>query len=476
MSDEHSHQAMGCAGHPVVQTPNLDRLAAEGAMFENAYTPCPVCTPARASFFTGRYAHQLGTWDNAIPYDGSVPGLSHVLAGHGQRLTTFGKLDFHPEAEYKGLDAHLPLQRTHPQYESFFRGQDIAIDSAQRFRQMGISDHPPRDDKVLQGAVEWLRSKRGSEEPWILYTGFLDPHFPFYVDEERWNRYNALVTDVPDVARPPFDELNEPLRLLRRHFRGEDADAETVRRAHVGYYAMTSRLDDSVGLLLDTLRECGLEENTLVIYTSDHGEQLGHHGLWWKCCMYEESARVPLLMRGPGIRGGTAVKAPVSLIDLLPTVCDAAGVPLPDGLPGRSLLPLARGQGDAARADFAFSEYHAHGVPSGMYMVRWDRWKYVYYSGYGAQLFDLAADPAETVNVLEDPALRNTPAAREAAAEGDRRLRSVCDPDEVSLRALRDQRAIREELGIESFPARHVRTVPHPRFRPDEPQSNMLEV
>jgi choline-sulfatase len=463
MSDEHSYQVMGCAGHPQVQTPNLDRLASEGTLFANCYTPSPICTPARASFYTGQYAHRLGTWDNAIPYDGSVPGIAHYLSRHGKQLTTFGKLDFHPDGVYDGLEAHLPGQRNHPQYESFFRGQDIPINSAARFKRMGVSDRIPPDDRVQDAAVEWLRSKKDSDEPWIMYTGFLDPHFPFFTDEARWNRYEEMVKEIPAIAQPPFPELNEPLRMLRRHFRGDEADAQTVRNAHIGYYAMTSRLDDRVGLLLDTLRECGMEEDTLVIYTSDHGEQLGHHGLWWKCCMYEESVHVPLLMRGPGIRQGALVKEPVSLIDLLPTVCDAAGVPCPAQLPGRSLLPLAKGIGDEYRADFAFSEYHAHGMPSGMYMIRWDRWKYVYYCGFEPQLFDLVNDPSECANLLDDRETRETAAVREALIQCERRLLTVCDPDAVSNRALREQAEIRVELGIEAFPVVHTREVPRPR-------------
>lgn len=463
MSDEHSHQVLGCAGHPHVQTPNLDRLASEGILFANCYTPSPICTPARASFYTGQYAHQLGTWDNAIPYDGSVPGISQYLSEHGKKLITFGKLDLHPYGIYEGLEAHLLGQRMNPQYESLFRGQDIPINSAARFQRMGISDRIPPDDRVQDAAIEWLRSKKDSDEPWIMYTGFLDPHFPFFTDEARWNRYEAMVKEIPDSAQPPFAELNEPLRMLRRHFRGDEADAQTVRNAHIGYYAMTSRLDDRVGLLLDTLSECGMEEDTLVIYTSDHGEQLGHHGLWWKCCMYEESVHVPLLMRGPGIRQGVVVQEPVSLIDLLPTVCDAAGIPSPAQLPGRSLLPLAKGKGDELRADFAFSEYHAHGVPSGMYMIRWNRWKYVYYCGFEPQLFDLDNDPTESFNLIENRETRGSAAVREALTECDKRLRAVCDPDAVSVRALREQEEIRIELGIEEFPVKHTREVPRPR-------------
>lgn len=463
MSDEHSHQVMGCAGHPVVKTPALDRLAREGAMFANCYTPSPICTPGRASFFTGRYVNALGTWDNATPYDGRVRGISQHLHAHGEKLTSFGKLDLHPDGVYEGLEATMSVPRIHAQLESCFRGEQVQQGLEKRFEAMGYRDGECFDDKVGKLAIEWLETKKGEADPWVMYVGFMDPHFPFYASKERWEQYEPLVADIPASAKGPFDRLNEPLRQLRSHFRGDAANEETVRKAHVGYYALTTRLDENVGAILDKLRELGMEEDTLIIYTSDHGEQLGHHGLWWKCCMYEESSHVPLIMKGPGIPKGAVIDAPVNLVDIFPTVCDARNIAAPTDIPGRSLLPLARGEEDPGRADFAFSEYHAHGVPSGMYMIRWKQWKAVFYAGYAPQLFDLEDDPQEMKDLAPDAG--DSPLLSEVLAECEKRLRSVCDPDEVSDRALRFQKGLKEKWGLKpDFSHPGVQAIPRPEY------------
>ena len=302
MSDEHSYQVMGCSGHPVVRTPVLDRLAAEGTQFTNCYTNSPLCVPGRASFFTGRYVHQLGTWDNSTPYDGRVPGISQYLAEHGLRLSSFGKWDFHPEGSYDGLDAELFGVRKKPDIQALFRETGkTRPNTEKRFRDMGIRENLSHDEQVRDAAISWLTERKKAARPWVLYLGFTQPHFPFYVKREFWDYYRGTLQEIPSVAKEPFTSLNEPLLALRRHFRGDVADDEIIRMAHEGYYAAISELDYNVGHVLTTLEEEGLADDTLVIYTSDHGEQLGHHGLWWKCCMFEESAHVPLIMRGPGI-------------------------------------------------------------------------------------------------------------------------------------------------------------------------------
>lgn len=467
MSDEHSGETMGCAGHRKVQTPVLDRLAAEGTLFTNCYTPSPLCTPGRASFFTGRYTHELGTWDNATPYDGRTADIANHLHRNGERLVSFGKLDLHPDGEYEGLEATLWGPRNNPQFESFFRDRDVDMGNELRFRNMGVRREESFDDRVRDAAMEWLRGREDSNEPWVMYVGFLHPHFPFLAPEERWKKYEALVTDedMAPAARSEFPELNEPLRQLRRHFRGDAVDAETLHKAHVGYYALTEELDSNIGRLLQTLKDIGQEEETLIVYTSDHGEQLGRHGLWWKCCMYEESARVPLILKGPGIPQGKRVEAPVSLLDMFPTICDARGILPPTRLPGRSLLPLARGVQDPERADFAFSEYHAHAVPSGMYMIRWQRWKYVYFVGFAPQLFDLEADPHEMRDLYASAA--DSEELQQTLTICERRLRSVCDPEAVDRRAKRFQQATKERLGLTGYVPPKGMPVPHPEYARD---------
>ena len=424
MSDEHSHQVMGCSGHPVVRTPNLDRLAGEGVQFTNCYTNSPLCAPARASLFTSRYVHQLGTWDNTTPYDGNPPGISQYLARYGHRLASFGKWDFHPDGVYEGLQAELFGVRKKPDLEGLFRESGMARHGTEkRFHDMGVREGASHDEQVLEAALRWLRERKQGERPWVLYLGFTQPHFPFYVKKEFWDSYSGSLTELPESAVEPFTSLNEPLLALRHHFRGDAADREVVKRAHEGYYASVSELDQNLGRIFRALEETGLDAETLVIYTSDHGEQLGHHGLWWKCCMFEESAHVPLIMRGPGLQHGARIDTLVSLVDMFPTVCRALDLPEPSGLAGRSLLDPAMGRTDTGRADFVFSEYHAHGMPVGMFMIRWRQWKYVYFVGYRPQLFDLETDPGE---------------ARDLAGAGSLFLRAD-GHDPPSARRMREQ-------------------------------------
>jgi len=482
MSDEHSHQVMGCGGHPVVRTPLLDRLAGEGALFANCYTPSPLCVPGRASFFTSRYVHQLGTWDNSTPYDGSVKGIAQHLSEYGHHLVSFGKWDFHPEGSYPGLQAALFGTRNKPDIMALFResGQSRR-NTEKRFRKMGVRKKISRDEQVREAAIRWLRDQRKGERPWLLYLGFTQPHFPFYVKKEFWDHYSGILKEIPRTAKEPFTSLNEPLLALRHHFRGDLADEEIVRAAHEGYYASVSELDNNVGQILSTLEEEGFADDTLVIYTSDHGEQLGHHGLWWKCCMFEESVHVPLIMKGPGVQKGMRIETLVSLVDIFPTLCQALDLPVPAGLAGQSLLDLAAGKTDSDREDFVFSEYHAHGMPVGMYMIRWHNWKYVYFVGYRPQLFDLAADPEEADDLaamVSDTGAR-TEEIRNVLAECDQRLRSVCDPETVDKRAKAFQAKARRMLrlseagpingvGNANLPVLHPEALPIPTGIPED--------
>ncbi|MCR8632979.1 sulfatase-like hydrolase/transferase [Paenibacillus radicis (ex Xue et al. 2023)] len=479
MSDEHSNNVMGCSGHQVARTATLDRLAKEGTLFTQSYTNCPVCTPARASFFTGRYVNELGTWDNATPYDGQIKGMSQHLAEHGQTMHSIGKLDLHPDGRYDGLEASRPGHRNRIDVGAYFRETGEAKPLVEeRYQRIGIREGLSNDQLALEETVQWLKQrskkqKSNPEKPWFLYVGFSHPHFPFYVKKDYWDYYDNLIKDVPESLNRPFTELNEPLHALRHYFRSDVVDEETIRRMHVGYYALTNELDDNIGTIIRSLEEEDLYDDTLIIYTSDHGEQLGRHGLWFKCSMYQETSNVPLIVKGPNVRQGNRVDHPVSLVDIFPTVCDALSIPLPEDVPGRSLLKLAGGETDESRNDFVFSEYHAHGMPVGMYMIRWSKWKYIYFTGgVQAQLFDLEQDPEEMKDLAAD--LESSPFIQDVLMEGEKRLRSVCDPEETEERAKAFQAKIKQELGLESFnvgdPASSGYVdkkfkVPHPEYK-----------
>ncbi len=451
MSDEHSRRVLGAYGNPVIRTPNLDALASGGALFENAYCNCPICVPSRASFATGHYVHRIGYWDNAFPYRGTPPSWGHRLHDTGHRCDSIGKLHYRGSDDPNGFDNEiLPLHvlngegdvqgmlRRPPPPRASTR--QLAGDAGS-----GDSTYLRYDRDIRDQAIAWLRRVAGAkpEKPWCLFVSFVCPHFPLVAPPEFFNLYDLGKVPLPGL-REPADFPDHPvLRKLREVQNYEDhfRDEKHVRIAIAAYYGMVSFLDDNIGRVLKALRETGLSEETLIIYTSDHGDNLGTRTFWGKSNMYEEAVGVPLILSGPGIPAGRRVRTPVSLVDAYPTIIEAVGEqPTSDEhkLPGTSLRYLIEND-DADRS--VFSEYHAVGSLTGIFMVRFGRYKYVHYEGYRPQLFDLESDPLET----RDLALK---AGHEAiAAEGEKRLRAICDPTEVSERAFRDQERRIAELG-----------------------------
>lgn len=460
MSDEHSWQMMQFVDHSILKTPNLDRLAAESTVFDNCYTPCPVCAPARASFITGKYVNRLGTWDNSTPYDGNTKGLPQQLNEYGKQFICIGKTHFHHEGEYGFSHQEHTGFMHRPDIGCYFRDEKRGrVGAEKRFDKIGIKTEESFDDRVLQASLSWLE-EHAAKDDWVLYVGFLDPHFPFYVKQENWDYFDSLITAVPEALKPPFTSLNEPLNWLRTYFKCEDVPEETVRKLLVGYHCAIAELDERIGTLLDKLDQLKLRDDTIFCYTSDHGEQLGYHGLWWKCCMFQQSAHIPMIIRVPH-QAPSRVHQPVNLVDFAPTVCDYMEIPVMDGVDGASLKGLIEQGTDKGRPDFTFSEYHAHGMPHGMFMIRWKQYKYIYYCNAAAQLFDLDADPAEDYCLIANQP--ENPIVREAQEACHNRLLSVCDPREVDARAKEFQQRMKETLGITEYSTdMGACPVPHP--------------
>lgn len=467
MSDEHSGSAVFSSGDKNVVSPAIDRIAADGVTFSNAYTSCPLCVPARASGFTGQYVCRLGTWDNSTPYDGNVLGLAEHLGKNGVPFYQIGKTHFHCDGEFHFAGAdNLGLLQV-PDLGCYYRDDHVVrIGAEKRFQDISISDGTERfDDKVLKSALSWLEGHQKDAEPWVLGIGFIEPHFPFHIRQENWDYFETLFAkqELPAETLPPYTSLNDSLESLRHYFYGEMATEEIIRKVRIGYYAAIKELDEKIGSILDKLDTLGLAKDTMVVYTSDHGEQLGYHGLWWKCCMFEQSARIPLIVSLPGSPKAVATD-PVSLVDIFPTICDAMHVPLPKPLDGQSVWPLLTNGGNAGRRDFAFSEYNAHGMSGGMFMIRWKKYKYVFYTTEAPQLFDLEKDPKENHDLVKDAG--DTQMVRTVLAECRKRLESICDPFEVTARAKAFQKTMKHELGLpDSYCiGRGGAFVPHPEY------------
>ncbi|MCA2011551.1 sulfatase-like hydrolase/transferase [Cereibacter sphaeroides] len=448
MSDEHQARAMGCAGHPFVQTPHLDALAARGMRFTEAYTPSPICVPARASFATGRYAHQQRLWDNAMPYTGQPRGWGHQLQERGIAVESIGKLHYRYDDDDAGFDVeHMPMQVVGGHgmvWASMRREGERKIRDGRMLGDYigpGTSKYTEYDARVTARTVDWL-TQRGAQDgaaPWCLYVGLVAPHFPLIAPPEFLDLYPPEM--MPEVKlhpstgyrRHPWAEAQNANMDSEAKFR----DPEERLMAMRCYYGLTSWLDHNVGLILQALEDAGLAGDTTVVYTSDHGDNVGARGLWGKSQMYQESTAIPMIMSGPGIAPGTCA-TPVSLIDLSQTLAEHFGGHLAES-PGENLYAIARAPEAPERV--VFSEYHATGSISAGYMLRRGRWKYHYYVGFPPELFDLQADPEELVDLGQDPTHAAIRAELHAA------LCAIVDAEAANAQAFADQDALIARLG-----------------------------
>ncbi len=422
MTDEHSPQWSAPYGNRLVHTPALDRLAAAGITMDNAYCNSPLCVPSRMSFMTGRYVHRIGAWDNGSVLPSDAVTWAHRFAAAGYRTAIAGKMHFQGLDQWHGFQSRLvpeihgagPLGAVPP-----WRAPRGATDPARSgggggARQRILGAGPGRghgvayDEAVRDASVAFLRQRAAGPgaSPFVLCASFISPHFPLLAPTDDFNRYwpDVPMPQLPRGAHPFYDRLLD-------HFDLRGLQAEQVRRARAAYFGLVTFVDRLIGEVLDTLESSGLAEDTLVVYTADHGEMLGEHDLWWKCCFYEHASRVPMLLRWPGRLPAGQRRAEVcSLVDLVATLLSYAGLPAggPDDpagpLDGDSLAdvltPTGVG-GAAAWKNEAFSEYHAHASAHPMRMVRRGRFKLNYVLDEPCELYDLEADPGETRNLAE---------------------------------------------------------------------------
>ncbi len=437
LSDQHNRHALGCYGNPVIQTPHLDRLAESGVRFTSAYTTCPICVPARASLATGRYVHQLGNWDNAFPYDGSVPGWGHQLKAQGYRVDSIGKLHFRTTEDDNGFTEEIdPLHVVDGLGDVL---GCIRENPPLRDHRPGIIGAGPGESTYLDydvrnadSACAWLRQHAQDERPWVLFLSFVCPHPPYTSPQDTYHLYAPENIPLPSQWKMETWPDHPALNYCRQFFGFDKGfDEAVIRKMNAAYYGVCTFLDSQIGRVLDCLKETSLHTDTRVIYTSDHGESLGARGLFGKFTMYDESAGIPLIIAGPDVPQGHVCDTPVSLVDCYPTILEAVGCPLDEPVvdrPGVSLWSIMT-QADLERT--VFSEYHAVGSRNATYMLRDRRYKYVHYVGAPRQLFDLVADPDELRNLAAE--------MPDLTREYEQRLRVTLDPDVVDAHAKADQ-------------------------------------
>lgn len=436
LSDQHNPRAMGNAGSPEVHTPNLDRLAAGGTRFSAAYTPCPICVPARASLATGRYVHQLRTWDNSMPYTGSVPSWHHRLREAGHRVDSIGKLHFRGAQDDNGFSREIePLHIVDGQGDIL---ASVRRDPPRRQAWRGVQEAGPGNSTYLEydrrntaNAKAWLQARAEADEPpWALFLSYVCPHPPYIAPPEYFELYDPDSLTLPPE---PAGSAHPALAWMRQFFSLEDVTETEMRRMMAAYYGVCTFLDDQIGQVLNALTDLGLAANTRVLYSSDHGESHGARGLFGKFSPHDETCAVPLIMAGPEIPAGRTCEVPVNLVDCFQTVLEATGVaeqPEDRDLPGQSLFgTLADEAGDRT----VFSEYHTVGTEDAWYLLRNRRYKYVHFTDRSPLLYDMFEDPLELTNLAALP--EHAARMRGFADE----LRALLDPDSVNAEAHSDQ-------------------------------------
>ena len=414
MTDQLAGPALPVYGHPLVKTPNITALAERGVTFDSAYCNSPLCAPSRASMLTGQLPSRIGTFDNAAEFPAATPTFAHYLRAAGYQTSLCGKMHFVGPDQLHGFEERL----TTDIYPSDFGWTPDWERPNHRFSwyhnmlsvvQAGLCETTNQldyDEEVAFHAVRKIfdLARLGDPRPFFLLISFTHPHDPFAITREYWDRYDHGQIDLPQVSPIPPGQLDPHSRRIQAMCAMDQYELTEarVRNARHAYYAMISYIDDKVGQLLQALQTAGLDENTIVLFTSDHGEMLGERGLWYKMNFFEWSARVPLIFYAPGRFSPFRVGQHISLVDLLPTLVDLAGESvgpaLANTINGHSLLPLLQGN-EKAWPDEVVAEYLAEGATAACLMVRRGRYKYVFCESDPDQLYDLVIDPKELDNL-----------------------------------------------------------------------------
>jgi choline-sulfatase len=397
-------------GHRIVKAPNLERLAGDGVVFERAYCASPLCSPSRASFMTGLLPSRTRVYDNAAEFSADIPTFAHHLRLAGYRTVLSGKMHFCGPDQLHGFEQRLTTD-IYPADYGWTPDWDHPLERPSWYHNMSSvtqaglcvrTNQLDFDDEVVftaeRAIYDFARSR--DERPFLLVASLTHPHDPFAIPRRYWDLYRAEDIDMPG-APMPLESL-DPHSLRLRHVCAMDAETvtqENIRDARRAYYGAISYVDENLGRLLAALRNSGLDRDTVVVFTGDHGEMLGDRGLWFKMSFFDGAARVPLVVSAPQRYAPRRVAASVSLMDILPTLVDIAGgdsAALGDTIDGRSLAPHLEGR---EGRDEAIGEYLAEGALAPMVMIRRGDHKFIHSPADPDQLYDLGADPTERDNL-----------------------------------------------------------------------------
>ena len=411
---------------------NLRALAERGVRFTNAYTPSPICTPARAAFMTGLHVSRIGCYDNGDPFQSFVPTFAHYLTNQGYEVVLSGKMHFIGADQLHGFRRRLNTDLYPSNFVWSYPLLDendpdaMAFDFAPQYQARNIGPgwctELQYDEETQFRALEYLRHP--PDGPFMLAVSFTSPHPPYVVPKAYWEFYKDAELPMPYYPENMEDTYSDLDRAFLRWYgldRNPIRDSKHLKAMRRGFCALAHYVDDKLGELLDVLDESGLRDDTIVIFTADHGEMLGEKGLIQKRSLYDWSTRIPLVIDDPFASQGSSaghgvVETPVSLIDIPATLLDIAGAKAVRPLDGRSLLPAIRG-GNFAEVP-VISEYHAEGIMRPCFMVRKGAWKYIYIHRSACQLFNLENDPGEWNNLSGRPDVADIEKELKAAVAG----------------------------------------------------------
>jgi len=457
MADQMGSPVLPAYGHAVVRTPNLDRLAEQGTVFENSYCNSPLCSSSRVSMLSGRLPSELDAFDNASEFPADQPTFAHYLRALGYRTCLSGKMHLVGPDQLHGFEERLTTdfypvdfgwtpdwEKPEEQLE-FFHTMESVTRSGIVARSMPID----YDDEVAFHTCRHiydLARDRRDERPFFLCASMTHPHDPYLTARKYWDLYNPEEIDLPRVPHIPVEERDPHSARLYYHYgmHREKVTEEDIRRARHAYYGMISYVDERIGDMLRVLDDTRLADNTIIVFAADHGDMLGERGMWYKMSMYEWSVTVPLIVRHPDVTGGQRVQQNVSLVDLFPTLIDLASGEQPDRaivphLEGHSIAPLLQGK-TRNWPDTVYSEYLGEGAAGPYLMVRRGRYKYVYSDGEA----DAPADPPQLFDVEADPDERNDLAGQPEWERTENELAQLLharwDSDDLRRRVLESQK------------------------------------
>ncbi len=410
---------LGCYGHPQVKSPNIDRLAKRGVRFANTYCQYPLCGPSRASFMTGLYPDQTLIHRNAIYIREHVPNvqtMSQMFRRQGYFATRIGKIYHYNVPKHIGTSGHddpyswdqtiNPRGRDKIDEDKIFSLRPGSFGGTLSWLAADGTDAEQTDGIAATEAIAQLKKHAASKQPFFLAVGLFRPHTPYVAPKKYFEMYPRNKIVVPKVPKGYLDTLPKGARLsLTRKKEQNDLSDDLSRRAIQAYYASITFADAQVGRILDALHETGLDENTIVLFTSDHGYHMGEHGYWQKTTLFENAARVPLIVAGPSIKAvGQTSTTPAEMVDFYPTLAELCGLKPPKYLSGVSLVPALLDPSAAVR-DSALTQY-ANG-----YSIRTPRYRYTEWEkdgAGGAELYDHRSDPQEMVNLAKRAELAET--------------------------------------------------------------------